>query len=369
MDDEVESSMKYARLAALGALVLPVIAIACGGGSGDDLFGNATPAPSGGGGSGGKDASPDGNGGASQGGTGGSQAKGGSGGVQTNGGSGGTQAKGGSGGTVMDGGSGGAPKGGSGGSTAGGAGGSAGTGGAACPLVHDEDGDTIDDDCDNCPSYANTDQANGDGDGVGDACERPNDPGFLSTLLYFNPFVQPAVGWEFGGMYKDGADEILGSADNCGATCQDNAYFNTPLDGQYSAETTFTYEYASFGYAGILFGEKQVNGNRTWWGCLLNRPGELQTRYLGIWNLKAGAQQIDKMAEIPNPEDKLRDNKVQRKIRVYVSGGGVTCTFDTDAGDHAQLEASAAPGSFDGRTGMRVYSAYAHFRNFVMYKP
>jgi hypothetical protein len=37
----------------------------------------------------------------------------------------------------------------------------------------DTDGDGICDDVDNCPLVANPDQANGDGDGVGDACDQP----------------------------------------------------------------------------------------------------------------------------------------------------------------------------------------------------
>ena len=44
-----------------------------------------------------------------------------------------------------------------------------------CEL--DSDSDSIIDECDNCPDYANSDQVDSDGDGYGDACDRcPHDP-------------------------------------------------------------------------------------------------------------------------------------------------------------------------------------------------
>ena len=39
---------------------------------------------------------------------------------------------------------------------------------------HDEDGDGVFDACDNCPAIANVDQANSDGDDLGDICDRDN---------------------------------------------------------------------------------------------------------------------------------------------------------------------------------------------------
>jgi len=52
---------------------------------------------------------------------------------------------------------------------------------------HDEDGDGIDDNCDDCPTVADPMQGDLDGDGVGDACDpNPTTPG--DKILLFEPF-------------------------------------------------------------------------------------------------------------------------------------------------------------------------------------
>ena len=42
-------------------------------------------------------------------------------------------------------------------------------------FVEDSDGDGVSDNYDNCPDIANSDQANADGDGAGDACDPDSD--------------------------------------------------------------------------------------------------------------------------------------------------------------------------------------------------
>ena len=45
-------------------------------------------------------------------------------------------------------------------------------------IGHDEDGDQLDDACDNCPTVASASVVDGDGDGIGDACDPdPSDGG------------------------------------------------------------------------------------------------------------------------------------------------------------------------------------------------
>jgi hypothetical protein len=64
------------------------------------------------------------------------------------------------------------------------------------PIGHDEDHDGIPDDQDNCPHVPNVDQANADGDGVGDVCDpNPNDP--REHIASFDTFENSLGAWNF----------------------------------------------------------------------------------------------------------------------------------------------------------------------------
>jgi len=59
---------------------------------------------------------------------------------------------------------------------------------------HDEDGDGVMDNCDNCPVDDNAGQADSDGDGVGDACD-PH-PSANDRIAFFESFATAPTGWD-----------------------------------------------------------------------------------------------------------------------------------------------------------------------------
>lgn len=66
--------------------------------------------------------------------------------------------------------------------------------------IQDEDGDTVLDHCDNCPSRGNMDQRDEDRDGVGDICD-PHPLLAIEKLVYFDGFNAVAPGTSFGGSW------------------------------------------------------------------------------------------------------------------------------------------------------------------------
>jgi len=84
------------------------------------------------------------------------------------------------------------------------------------PVGHDEDADSLDDACDNCPHAANLDQRDEDGDDVGSACDYT--PG-VQQLTLFDPFLAARSEWIYGGAITFANDTMImpGVGDSLGA--------------------------------------------------------------------------------------------------------------------------------------------------------
>src|SRR5690348_5557014 len=64
------------------------------------------------------------------------------------------------------------------------------------PVGHDEDGDGIDDACDDCPHIADPSQIDSDGDGVGDVCD-PDPASPRESITLFDPMTSQLPFWQF----------------------------------------------------------------------------------------------------------------------------------------------------------------------------
>jgi hypothetical protein len=273
------------------------------------------------------------------------------------GGTGGTGETGGTGGTGETGGTGGTGQ----------TGGTGGGGPPPCvPVGHDEDGDAIDDACDNCPSFGNAGQEDADGDGLGDVCEREGDAEMLSRVLHFESFAFDGwePGWDLEPEYDGGVDLLQAKDESCPGGCGADALWKQPVNStSYSVEASLVYEPYSWGYAGVTFAHG--TSASSWWACLLNRG---TSRTLGLWHYPGTGTAVEPMAQATGVEPTSTDAEVLRWVRAYRDGDRITCEFRNSEGALARTQPFQAQGPLTGRAGVRVYSANVDFRSFTVYE-
>ncbi len=242
---------------------------------------------------------------------------------------------------------------------------------------HDEDEDGVDDGCDNCPTYPDSDQADSDGDTLGDACEEPSRSDLLSGVFGFDPFLAsstvPALEWTVGGgTWTQAVDHVTGTSVPYGG----DYWWTTPVDEPYAVESQFRLVAGGTPSARLfvcttLGGQPDSAGALdAFWDCCFSWP----TKTLSFWRRRAGASGLDLLNESFDVESADYPREMWRRVRVTWDGNRLRCVLDTGSAlSESSVLAFTPPDTglselARGVTGVRVYNGTADFRSFVVYR-
>lgn len=240
---------------------------------------------------------------------------------------------------------------------------------SGCYAGHDEDGDGLDDNCDNCPSVVNASQANADNDQIGDDCEALSNPTLVGNLLFFEPFTTSSSTWKKeSGNWAVSGDAATGSGNTLG---YGNYYLDSPTlpAHGYSVETTFYFtsdpgDLDFNPYAAVVFGWKMdgpFGALSDAWACAWkrreNKLSVLRYETAG-WSEKAS-----------NSVTSSAGNNQWRRLRADVSAGGITCSYtdETSTSPPVVINYSNASAT-NGKVGLRINDTSAVFTSFVVYQ-
>lgn len=240
---------------------------------------------------------------------------------------------------------------------------------AGCFAGHDEDGDNVDDNCDNCPTW-NGSLADADGDGVGDSCESTLFD--FSEIAVFDAFVSAPAGFSaYGGTWTPNTDVVNGTAPGSGIGA--NYLQATPLTAPFAVETVFTYPAngsANANYAGVTVGARVSSGSLvSFYACVYERDA----KKVQIWKYDNGYTRAAESGAIATNAA----NGDWRRVRAVVAPNAqglftLTCEyFDArDKSGSAAYTPALSDGSnpFLGLAGLRLYNEDATFRAYVRYE-
>ncbi|MFW5741054.1 MAG: hypothetical protein ACOC1F_11885, partial [Myxococcota bacterium] len=243
------------------------------------------------------------------------------------------------------------------------AGGSSGGGGCS-PDGHDEDQDSLDDACDNCPTWTNAGQENADDDALGDACEAHPGLPDLRAVYYLETWIAPLLAdWSLDADVGVQTDVLVMNKEGCQGSCGADAWWKHPMPPTpWVAETVVRFDAQSAGWAGVLVGDP-AGGH--WFGCEFEyRPA---VRKLGLWRFADGLTDAA-VEEVHGVEQVGVSASARRVVRAYVHGSQVFCSFDNELGDSAVLGPHTDPQVDFVNGGMRACSSDVGFESFVIYE-
>ncbi|HMI87805.1 MAG TPA: hypothetical protein VK550_27170 [Polyangiaceae bacterium] len=231
------------------------------------------------------------------------------------------------------------------------------------PSTHDEDNDGVVDECDNCPSVSNANQADvseinsgGSADGVGDACDpRPNSGG--DSIFFFdgmNFTALPATWTNVGvGGWTASGSALTPTGTATGQELQRS--FPSAL-GNYLAETGLTFTALTInGSASIPF---RTDASRNGWGCAVginNSVGQIV-----LTQVTAGTGEASPTT--------MNINAPQVGSRYRLLAGGYSTNVYCMLSSGERLPARTTSSSTSGESGIRASGASASFEYLLVYR-
>ena len=227
---------------------------------------------------------------------------------------------------------------------------------------HDEDGDGVDDACDNCPSVPNANQMDqgeiGAGlaaDGVGDACDpRPNLAGEM--ILLFDPLTSGQLGttWSvYAGTWVAGADTV---AETAVGNSQEIDRTDLTNQADYLVETRFRFDSLPSADSRTTLPFRMDTSLHNGWGCAITNRSTL-----ALSTIVNGGQ-----GEPAPPTTPIPALQIGTRYRILAGayGSNIYCMLP-DSSQRLTRSATTYP---MGAPGFRTHLAAATFEYILVYR-